>query len=171
MEIFFTKARDLENDFSAYFDLKVDDANIVASGYTAPPDREKLRSWYKTQLSRADRLLFLARDVSNQTRVVGYLYIDLMSDPDLHAETGHGVSSKYGGLGIGTKIINFAINYCANMSPRPNCIVGWIADWNHGSIKNVLKNSYIKTDMTKNVFFEGLQKDVRMDKYIFEFRY
>ena len=171
MEIFFTKARNLENDFSAYFDLKVDDANIIASGHTTPPDREKLRLWYRAQLNRTDRQLFLVRDVANQTCVVGYLYIDIISVPDLHAETGHGVSSKYTGYGIGTKIINFAINYCANMSPRPNAIIGWIADWNNGSIKNVLKNSYTKTDTIKNVFFEGLQKDVRMEKYIFEFKY
>ncbi len=153
--------------FELYYRLKCDDENIYWTGHTQKPDKENLREWYARQLQREDRIMFLIRSNMDKDEAIGYLYLDIVGTNNDVVETGHGVNSTVKGIGIGTKIIKFAIDYCSNNLPNVTAIDGWVLWNNIGSIKNLLKNNYIKTGETKTVFLESTGRDEIMERYTY----
>ena len=67
------------------------------------------------------------------------------------------------------KIISFALSYAKLNLPNIKFFQGWIAADNIGSIKNVLKNGYYKTEQTKIVKF-GNEIDKLFEKYMIDIR-
>lgn len=165
MDIYFELCKDY--DFEFFYELKVDEENIVWTGHSNPPIKNKLKKWFLEQLERNDRYMFIVKSPEYPNDPVGYLYLDIVGENNNVIETGHGVNSKFKGRGIGTKIIKFAIDYTTNNLIYINRVDGWIAENNIGSINNVLKNGYIETSETKRVFFESINKNVNMRKFCY----
>lgn len=165
MNIFFSKV--MMSDFEDFYILKCDEENIRWTGYDKGPDKDMLRQWFYKQLKRKDRIMFLIRLVENG-EAVGYLYLDIVGENANIIETGHGVLSKFKGHGLGTKIITYAVNYTKGKLNFIDEIDGWIAVNNIGSIKNVLKNGYSKTNETKKVVFKGFNKELEMQKFVYK---
>ncbi|HEX8563147.1 MAG TPA: GNAT family protein [Flavobacterium sp.] len=158
-----------EQDFDAYYFLKSDEENIKWSGHEAAPDKERMLNWYLKNIKRNDRHFFLFWDREYFDHVVGYLYMDVVGQKSDTIDTGHGVHSNCGGKGYGTQIIGFALQYATENLPQIHHFQGWIANDNIGSIKNVLKNGYYKTNETKPVAFaDGEMKT--FEKYMIDIR-
>ncbi|MGD9780273.1 GNAT family N-acetyltransferase [Methanomethylovorans sp.] len=151
-------------DFDDYFSLRCEKENTLWTGYQKVPEKNELYDWFSRQLKRKDRLFFIVRDEENGS-AVGYLYIDILGDNNEIMETGHGVSSKMKGKGIGSAIIKFAKDYTIEQLKSVKRIDGWIASDNIGSIKNVLNNGYHKTKDQKIISFEGFGQDKIMVRY------
>ena len=146
-----------------YF-LKSQEHDVFWSGYLNKPDEDDFKVWYDCQLKRNDRLIFLARNISNKTELLGYLYINLF---EKHIELSHGVNSDKQGLGVGTCIINFATNFC--LSTKNNLVVeAWIIEANVPSIRTFEKNGFRFTGRLKKSFQSSFEKEVILKNYKFE---
>lgn len=156
-------------DFEDFFFLKCDEENIKWSGHKSAPDRERIHEWYLKNISRDDRYFFLFFEPELFDHAIGYLYMDVVGDNNDTIDTGHGVHSNCGGKGYGTKIIQFALQYAKENLDFIKSFQGWIANDNIGSIKNVLKNGYYKTDETKLVTF-GNGEVKTFEKYLIDIR-
>lgn len=156
-------------DFNDYLILKTDENNVFWTGDTSPPNKEKLFNWYLENIKKENRLFFLFYDKEFLLEPIGYLYMDIIGELLDTIDTGHGVNSKCGGKGYGTKIIEYALNYAKVNLHQIKYLQGWIANDNIGSIKNFLKNGYYKTDETKIVKF-GDGSDKLFEKYMIDIR-
>jgi RimJ/RimL family protein N-acetyltransferase len=164
MELNFKKCS--EEDFEDFYILRCDKENIYWTGHDKEPNKDSLYKWYTEQLRRKDRIMFIVR-ADELDEPVGYLYLDIVGDNDV-IETGHSVNSRYKGKGIGTKIIEFALDYTQRQLKFIKNVNGWILEDNIGSIKNVLKNGYYETEETKDIFLEDLNEYKKMRKYVYK---
>lgn len=158
-----------ESNFDEYYFLKCDEENILWSGHKSAPDKNNIYEWYLKNIARNDRHFFLFWDSENFDHIIGYLYMDVVGDKNDTIDTGHGVHSNCGGQGYGTQIIRFALDYATDNMPDIQYFQGWIANDNIGSIKNVLKNGYYKTDETKPVPFANGEVKT-FEKYMIDIR-
>lgn len=163
MEIYLRKCT--LNDFESFHFLRCDKENIYWTGYKNKPKRQELEKWFTQQLGREDRIIFLANNKFND-EVIGYLYLDIVAQKNDIIDIGYGVHSKYKSQGIGTKIIDFAIDYTKNNLRFISQMDAWILETNISSIKVILKNCFLKTDLTKSIFLESTNKKEVMRKYI-----
>ncbi len=168
MDIYLEKCK--KYHFEYYYELKCDEENIYWTGHKYKPDKVKLKEWFKKQLKRKDRILFLVKSNEVPDEAVGYLYLDIVGEKNNIVEIGHAVNSKFKGQGNGTKIIRFASDYSRNELPFIDRVDGWIVHNNIGSIKTFLKNGYSETHYTKNFFFESLNKEVTMKRYSYKIK-
>ena len=170
MSIYFKKCK--KEDFKSYYLLKCDKENIIWTGHKNKPNKNKLILWFNKQLKRTDRIIFLGKSKEYSNEALGYLYIDIIEQDSYEkiVDVGYGVNSKYTKRGIGTNIIKFAIDYVTNNLPFVDTITAWVAYNNIGSIKVFLKNKFIKTKEIKKEFFEGFNKEVLMEKYIYKIK-
>jgi len=171
MDIYFQKCK--KEDFENYYLLKCDKENIIWTGHKNKPNKDKLKLWFNKQLKRTDRIIFLVKtkELFSNT-ALGYLYIDIMEEDSYEkiVDVGYGVNSKYTKRGIGTNIIKFAIDYVTINFPFIDTITAWVAYNNNGSIKVFLRNKFIKTKEIKKEFFEGFNKEILMEKYIYKIK-
>lgn len=149
-------------DFDDFYKLKSEPGNIFWSGFSDKPDYEGFKSHYQKELERDDRtIVFLY--VNNE--IAGYVAISFDS-VNKTTETAHGVLSNFGGRGLGKKLIKYAVEYSIQKIPQANNIIGWIAEDNFGSIKNVLGNDYTMTDEFEFRSFQQIENEVKFNKYI-----
>ena len=142
-------------DFDKYYLLRQDETNIYWTGYQAAPSREKLFDWYKINIKRTSRYFFIFFEDSNEKEIVGYLYIDKITDVPVEVSVSYGVFSKMAGNGYGTKINSFAVDFVKDSLPNIKYMEAWIAQDNLASLKCIEKNGYQKTDILKTVEFAG----------------
>jgi RimJ/RimL family protein N-acetyltransferase len=152
-------------DFDNYYKLRCDELNVNWTGYKKAPNKSNLQDWYLENINKKSRYFFLFFEDEPCVKILGYLYMDVVESGDT-IDTGHGVHSKYSGKGYGTKIIQFALEYAKKNLLFINFFQGWIASDNLGSIKNVLKNGYVKTEESKEVKFESGEVKV-FEKYLY----
>ena len=136
------------------------------------PNKNKLKLWFNKQLKRTDRIIFLVKTKEYSNAALGYLYIDIIEQDSYEkiVDVGYGVNSKYTKRGIGTNIIKFAIDYVTINLPFIDTITAWVVYNNIGSIKVFIKNKFIKTKEIKKEFFEGFNKEILMEKYIYNIK-
>ena len=170
MNISFQKCK--KEDFINYYLLKCDKENIIWTGHKNKPNKNKLKLWFNKQLKRADRIIFLLKSKEHSNEAFGYLYIDIVEENSYKkiVEVGYGVNSKYKKKGIGMNIIKFTIDYVTINLPFVDTITAWVAYNDIGSIKVFLKNEFIKTKEIKIYFFEGFNKEILMEKYIYKIK-
>jgi len=149
------------NDCDYLLELKSNIRDVYWSGYVTPPQRDKFILWFKKQLMRSDRKIWLVRTPASL--VVGYLYITLNSRGK-SADLSHGVAITYIGRGIGSQIVEFAISHCHHKYPDL-AINAWVLDENIGSAKTFLKNGFNKMETQKKVFYESFGKEVILYNY------
>jgi ribosomal-protein-alanine N-acetyltransferase len=149
-------------DFEDFYKLKSEPGNIFWSGFTDAPDYDGFKIHYKKELARDDRtIIFLY--INNH--IAGYVAISFC-DVDKTVETAHGVLKGYSGRGLGKELIKYAVDYSKLEIPDADNIIGWIAENNIGSIKNVLGNGYTATGEFEFITFQQVEDKVRFNKYI-----
>ncbi len=163
MVLRFDIIEDRESHMESLYQLKSETNDIYWSGYTQAPDFQKFTLWYKEQLQRPDRKIWLVMEMMNPEKIVGYLYLTFENNT---VNISHGVKEDLGGKGVGTQIVNFATNVCQAFYPEYS-IEAWITETNQASIKTFLKNNFIKTDKEKKCFHESVKKEVTQFNFIF----
>lgn len=158
-----------EQDFDFYYKLKCDDENVLWSGHMNAPDKEKLKNWFLVNIKRDDRYFFLFFNEENKHDIIGYLYLDVVGDNMDTIDTGHGVHSSHTGKGYGTIILQRGIEYAKKELPQIHYFQGWIMSDNIGSIKNVLRLGYYKTDENK-IIKTGKDEEKLMEKYLLKIK-
>jgi len=151
----------LEN-FDDFFKIKSEPSSIFWSGFDSYPNYSTFKEHYKNELSRNDRVIIFLYDDSE---IAGYIAIDYLEGVNA-VETAHGVLSSFSGKGLGKKLINYAVEYSKKNLRDADQIIGWVADDNIGSIKNLLANGYSKTDEFEYRDFKQEKNKVKFHKYI-----
>ena len=150
------------SDFNDYYKLKSEPRALFWSGFLNSPDYEIFKDYYEKELGKDERtIIFLY--INN--KIAGYVSI-LYCAMDKTVETAHGVLDIFSGRGLGKDLIKYAVNYSKLEIPDADNIIGWIAETNVGSIRNVLANGYTLTEDVDFRTFKQLQDKVRFNKYI-----
>lgn len=142
-------------DFEKYYLLRQDETNIYWTGYQALPSREKLFDWYKINIEKPSRHFFVFFEDSNEKDIIGYLYIDKITENLEEVSVSYGVYSKMAGIGYATEINHFAMDFVKERLMEIKLMSAWIAEDNIGSIKCLEKNGYHRLNVSKIVEFAG----------------
>ena len=150
--------------FDDFFKLKSEPNNIFWSGFDSAPNYEEFKIHFEKELTRDDRtIIFLYFNKA----IAGYLYIDFC-DVKKEVSTGHGVLKDFSGKGLGRKLIKYAVDFSTEKLTQADKLIGWIAEDNIGSIKNVLSNGYEKSLEIDMRVFSQREVPVKFEKYIFD---
>lgn len=125
--------------YDDYYEIRCEDKNLFWTGYSNPPNYMKFREWYQQRLNDTNRHIYL---IYNEEESLGSLHIDFYEN---YAAIGYSVKKTHEGKGIGTKLVNEAINLVKNEKERRSdlkYIKAWINQSNIASIKIVKKNKF-----------------------------
>lgn len=160
----FDLIRDNDTDIKCLYQMKSESNDIYWSGYTQAPDPALFHSWYKKQLVRQDRKIWIVRNIMSPYEVVGYLYLTFESEI---VNLSHGVTGIYSGKGIGSIIINYAVNICSSFYPVYS-IEAWVQEDNVASVKTFLKNNFFQTQKSRKQYYESMKKESNMLNFCYK---
>lgn len=141
------KAR--EGDFSDYYQIKCNSENIKWSGFSSPPDREKLYALYLKRINDPDRDIFFG--ISNG-KIVGFTMAVRTSSS---IRTSVGVYGHGAGKGVGRTLIRKTALFMRQIY-LDTPIVAWIVPQNTASIIAHEAAGY-------KLIPERQQEDIKMD--------
>lgn len=161
MELKFAKI----DDFDEYYKLKSDDSNIYWTGWSNKPNYENLKKFYIETINNLksikDRRIYLAY-VDN--KVVGYIYIDYIDDDTFALSPA--INSEYQGKGYGKQIIELGIQEGLKLGFKN--MEAYIREDNVVSQACFEHNGAHKTDISKDLYIENLNKTIKMIKYYYQ---
>ncbi len=171
MEIICRPLSNSSEDFLRIYKLKSLANDIYWSGYINPPDKINFANWFNIQLTRTDRKIWLSFDYCSPEKCLGYCYLTFESERNCKIGIiSIGVDSRFKGNGIGSAMVNFLVNYTCGDYSSADVLRAWIVNDNYPSINCFLKNGFIKTSRTKELFYESFGKTVMLDCYEFKFQ-
>ncbi len=152
-------------DFEDYFAIKSDPTAILWSGFASAPDREKLLNHFKgllEEIKAKNKFLVYLKD-SETDALIGY---DLMTKiaEDTVESSGHSILSNWQGKGMGTVLFAQLVPYAKELGFK--YFTGWVSDLNIGSIKNIERNGFVKTEECRTVHLAAFDRDDVFHKYI-----
>jgi len=152
-----------ETFFEPFYRMRCEPQNIYWTGHDAPPEKESLRTWFTEQLAKKTRLFFA---ICIDDRPVGYLYIDLDSDPltSRTAEISYGVSSRFAGRGIATKALKEALALIRADLPVKEATLQ-IAEPNLASARVAMKAGFVRGERTREVPYAAAGKSFWLRRY------
>lgn len=166
MEAYLYEVNGIE-DFERYYQIKADPTAILWSGFSKAPDKEKLKIHFTGLLkdihSGNKHLVYLLEKGSDS--LIGY---DLMTEvaPDTIESSGHSILTMWQGKGMGTTLFSLLKQKAKNLGYK--FFTGWISDNNIGSIKNVEKNGFVRTEEYRVGHLDAFNRDDVFHKYICE---
>jgi RimJ/RimL family protein N-acetyltransferase len=163
--LFFERLSGSDADFEPLYKLKCEPHDVYWSGYTTSPDKMKFRAWFEEQLKRDDRDIYLVRKALRSGDILGYLYITYPPEEQQIGLISHGVTAGSIGKGIGSSIVNFAVNLFINGFLKAEEIQAWIVETNIASIKTFTKNGFVKTTRSRKEFYRSMDKEVMLENY------
>ena len=152
-------------DYDAYYKIKCDPKNVEWSGFSTPPDYEKMKGRFETFFQDDEQGLLLFEFGGE---VIGYVNFFLTEDGE-GIETSHGALSDNAVKSLGYKMLKMTIHFVENSDRfnSVNTIIGWVAESNFASLQNVIKNGYQPTGKTENrELFLGCIKFIQYKKEI-----
>ena len=148
-----------EDLFIHYYNIKCDNQAILWSGFSKKPDFDRLKEVFNAIIKDDNQFLHYLIDENND--VVGYNHMQIIDNVTMQ-NRGHSVISKYQGKGLGTIIIQHAMEECKELGFKH--FGGFISENNPASIKNVEKNGWYKTNRNELRELPALN---RIDKFWF----
>jgi RimJ/RimL family protein N-acetyltransferase len=162
MYLQYKQIQDTIADREALYALRNEPRDLYWSGYIQAHSIESFTAWYKQQLQRKDRVIWLISYMDNT--VLGYLYLNKLQEEQITiAELSIGISEHHKGKGLGTLAINFLVDYCKNIGIK--VIRAWIVEENIASIKSFIKSGFSPTTITKKVYYESFGKELILRQY------
>lgn len=126
-------------DYDDFYYIKCDPENVIWSGFPSVPDYDRMKEWFQQQLEGKKRTIYLSQW---NGRVSGFFYLDniaLRGTDTTAQEISYGVLSEFTGKGIGTAIVQKAIQIC-----NTSQIVAWVSEKNRASERCFEKNGFEK---------------------------
>jgi UDP-N-acetylbacillosamine alanyltransferase len=117
------------DDVARYFRLKCDVANVLWSGFTAPPDWRRLAPWFAKQVNCGSGREILMVEMRGHT--IGYVYLDQKSD---HLESTVAVAASESGRGVGRRVLKLVAELLDQRQER-RPVEAWIFPGNVASVK------------------------------------
>ena len=164
METYFINCK--MDDFDEFYILRCDEENVLWTGHKNAPDKDNLKEWFDIQLNN-NRMIFLVRLLGTR-EAVGYLYLDIVGKNNNIIDISHGIYNRFKGNGLGTKNVKYAIEYTKNNLTSIDELNAWVARENFGSVKTFLNNGFVKTNENKMIFFQGINKEMEMQKFVYK---
>jgi RimJ/RimL family protein N-acetyltransferase len=166
--LFFDRARNNDDDLRSLLRLKSEPLDVYWSGYVREPDMSKFKMWFEEQMGRLDREIWLVKGASNIKDPLGYLYLTYMqADEKRIGHISHGVAENSAGKGVGTAIVNFAVNLFINGYLKIDGLEAWIVAENVASIKTFEKNRFVKSPNHRKEFYKSMGTEVVLDSYFY----
>lgn len=90
---------------------------------------------------------------------------DLMMriDDETIESSGHSILSNYQGKGLGTVLFKLLVNLARDLGYKK--FTGWISENNIGSIKNVERNGFVRTNEFRKVRLAAFDREDIFYKY------
>ena len=154
-------------DFERYYEIKADPTAILWSGFATAPNKEKLKSHFEGLLKDIQSgnkvLVYLLEEGTDS--LIGY---DLMTEiaPLTIESSGHSILSSWQGKGMGTILFAHLVKLARELGYK--YFTGWISDNNIGSIKNVERNGFVRTEESRVGRLEAFDREDVFHKYICE---
>lgn len=163
------KVKSIE-DFEDYYLIKSDPTAILWSGFSTAPDKEKLKDHFMYLIGNhddnlenrgGDKILVYLKD-EETNKVMGY---DLMTriDDETIESSGHSILSNYQGKGFGTVLYKLLVNLARDLGYKKFTV--WISENNIGSIKNVERNGFVRTNEFRKVKLAAFDREDIFYKY------
>lgn len=152
------------DDFEDYYRIKSDPTAILWSGFSSAPNKVKLFEHFKTLLESIEegrKVLFYIKD--NNDNLIGYDLLTQIDDETIES-SGHSILSSWQGKGMGTVLFSLLKKEVREMGYH--YFTGWISENNIGSIKNVERNGFLKTEETRSVRLAAFDRVDVFYKYI-----
>lgn len=153
------------DDFEDYFKIKSDKTAVLWSGFSCPPDKEKLRVHFNKLLTenfpKGDILVYLKDDETNA--LIGYDLLTKLDDETVES-SGHSILSEWQGKGYGTLLFKLLVDYTRKIGYKK--FTGWISEKNIGSIKNVEKNGFVRTEEWRMGKLAAFDREDKYYKYL-----
>jgi len=130
-------------DYDSYYSIRAEKLNLFWTGYETAPNYEGFSSWYKKRLSEENRDLFLLFDGND---CIGSLNMDYYEG---YVFIGYSIKENSVGKGLGTFLVQRAVELSKTAKPELKSIKAWINFQNIGSIRVVEKNGFYKNDITE----------------------
>lgn len=149
-------------DFDDYYRIKADKTAILWSGFASAPDKGKLREHFLKLLDNKQESILLYLKEDDTEKLIGY---DLMTriDDETVLSSGHSILSEFQGKGYGTLLFGMLVQYARDLGYKK--FIGWISENNIGSIKNVERNGFYRTDDCRKVRLEAFDREDTFYKY------
>lgn len=155
------------SDFEDYLAIKSDPTAILWSGFNSAPDREKLLIHFKGLMQdireKKKFLVYLKDEETNS--LIGYDLMTKMDDITVES-SGHSILSEWQGKGMGTVLFAHLVRYAKELGFR--FFTGWVSDLNIGSIKNIERNGFVRTEEYRVVHLSAFERDDTFHKYVCE---
>lgn len=152
-------------DFEDYFRIKSDPTAILWSGFSTAPDKDRLMNHYKLLINsclnyNGQYLYYLKETATNA--LIGY---DLMTqiDEETVESSGHSILQEFQGKGYGNLLFELLVIEAKKLGYKK--FTGWISENNIGSIKNVEHSGFVRTEESRIVRLEALNREDRFYKY------
>lgn len=147
-----------ESDFEAFLTLKSEPVNILWSGFSAPPVKEKLQGHFDSALNSQTREVYLLKE---EGKTLGYLYID-HCDKTRVAEFAYGISQHHAGRGLAKRMIGMGLLLCEDQYTTQ---IAWIADTNIASMKCAESLGFLRSTEFEYRQLEQFSEHVKFYKY------
>lgn len=151
--------------YDDYYKLKADDSNVFWTGWSNKPDYENLKKFYietiKNLKTIKDRRIYLAYE---EDKCIGYIYIDYVDDDTFALSPA--IGSEFQGKGYGKQIIGLGIQEGLKLGFKN--MEAYIREDNIASQKCFEYNRAHKTDISKKLFIENKNQEIKMIKYYYE---
>lgn len=146
------------DDFEDYYRLKADETAVFWSGFETSPKKDLLLTHFQKILLNDSISIYYLKDKSSNL-LIGYVQVLLKENNTI--EVSHSILSNYQNKGYGTMIYNLLI--IEAMKCNYEKIIAWVSEKNTPSIKNFIKNGFIKTEQPyKEVLLKACN---RIDKF------
>lgn len=152
------------NDFDDYLKIKSDPTAVLWSGFATAPDPVRLKAHFQHLLDdcfpKGDILVYLKDDETNE--VMGYDLMTKIDDKTIES-SGHSILSNHQGKGLGTELFKLLVEYARDLGYKK--FTGWISENNIGSIKNVERNGFVRTEESRLVKLSAFDREDKFYKY------
>jgi len=153
------------SDFEDYFAIKSDPTAILWSGFSSAPDRDRLSAHFEgllKEIENKQKFLVYLKD-SETDALIGYDLMTKMDDETVES-SGHSILSGWQGKGMGTILFSHLVGYARQLGFK--YFTGWVSDLNIGSIKNIERNGFVKTEEYRTVHLAAFDRDDVFHKYV-----
>ena len=154
-------------DFEDYYTIKCDPSAIMWSGFSSAPDKQKLLRHFEgllKEIKEKKKILVYLKEKETGS-LIGYDLLTKIDEITVES-SGHSILTQWQGNGMGTALFKQLVEYARELGFK--YFTGWVSDLNIGSIKNIERNGFKKTEEYRIEHLSAFDRDDIFHKYVCE---